>query len=120
MQNYNYNNQSYQNMNYGRQPRNDINQYVFVNGIEGAKAFQMMPNTSIMLMDSDSSTIFMKTSDIQGKCTLRYFKMVEVNEEDLKQPKVEPNYATREELDSLSKKLEILSSKLDKLNKKGE
>ena len=96
------------------------NKYYFVNGIEGAKAFQMLPNTSVMLLDSDSDLIFKKSSDIQGRSTLRYFKMIEVTEDDLKEKPIQPplNFVSREEFDELSKKLDMVISRLEKPAKK--
>ena len=51
----------------------------WVQGIEGAKAFQLMPNTNTMLMDSENDGIFyIKICDSVGMCTLRTFKYEEV------------------------------------------
>ena len=38
----------------------------FVNGIEGAKAFQLRPNQSILLMDSENKKFYVKSSDNLG------------------------------------------------------
>ena len=61
-----------------------LNTYAFVNGIEGAKAFQVQPNQTMMLMDSDQPIVYMKQANALGQSTLRYFKLVEINETDLK------------------------------------
>ena len=60
------------------------NEYAFVNGLEGAKSYQMHPNQTVMLMDSDSPVCFMKTTDNMGKATLRCFKLQEVQESELR------------------------------------
>ena len=60
-----------------RYPQNGI---TWVQGIEGAKAFQLMPNSNTMLLDSENEGIFyIKTSDNVGMCNLRIFKYEEVN-----------------------------------------
>ncbi len=94
-----------------------LNQYAFVNGLEGAKAYQVMPNQTMMLMDSDNPVVFMKTSDSFGKSSLRYFKLVEVKEDDLKvQPQTNPNieYALKADIEALNKKIDEISNKLEK------
>lgn len=98
---------------------NSKNRYEYVNGIEGAKAFQLLPNSSIMLMDSDSPMVFLKTSDNTGRSSLRYFKLLEVTEEDLKQSSsVNANntlYVPMEDFNALNKKYDDLLAKVDSL-----
>lgn len=52
----------------------------FVNGVEGAKAYLLMPNKSIYLMDSDSLNgehpmLYLKKCDSQGICSLEPFEL---------------------------------------------
>ena len=108
-----------QNNQVNQQPQ--MNQYAFVNGIEGAKSFQLNPNQTILLMDSDSPVCYMKTSNGVGQSTLRYFKLTEVTEADLKAQSI-PNdksteYVTKNEFKELSDRFEQL---LEKINKKEE
>lgn len=70
------------------QPQNQIN---WVQGIEGAKAFQLIPSTSTVLMDSENDGIFyIKSCDNVGMCNLRTFKFTEVSN-------AKPEYITRDE-----------------------
>ena len=83
-------------LNYQRPQTNGIN---WVQGIEGAKAYQMMPSSNTILLDSENDGIFyIKVSDNVGMCNLRTFKYEEIGE----QPKTSPvnldNYVTRDEL----------------------
>ena len=108
-----------QNNQVNQQPQ--MNQYALVNGIEGAKSFQLNPNQTILLMDSDSPVCYMKTSNGVGQSTLRYFKLTEVTEADLKAQSI-PNdksteYVTKNEFKELSNRFEEL---LEKINKKEE
>ena len=70
-----YNNQY--SMNAMQQSTNNIN---WVQGIEGAKAFQLAPNSNVILMDSENDGIFyIKTSDNVGMCKLRTFRYEEID-----------------------------------------
>lgn len=64
----------------------------WVQGLEGAKAYQIYPNSSVILMDSENdNTMYIKTSDHVGISKIRTFKYEEVEE-------VQKNYVTREEV----------------------
>ena len=61
---------------FSTQQNNGIN---WVQGIEGAKAWQLAPNSNVMLLDSDTEgRFYIKVSDNVGMCTLRIFDYVEV------------------------------------------
>lgn len=56
-------------------PTNNI---VWVNGIEGAKAWQLGPNSMAILLDSEAEgKMYIKVSDNIGMSTLRVFNYVE-------------------------------------------
>ena len=73
---------------------------LWVQGREGAKAYQLQPSGNAVLMDSENEGIFyIKTSDSVGMCNLRTFKFVEVTEQETK-----PNlndYVKKSELQAL-------------------
>lgn len=109
--------------NYTQTPQNNtqMNQYAFVNGIEGAKSYQVQPNQTILLMDSDNPICYMKMANSMGQSTLRYFKLQEINEQDTRDimnPQSKPidtnNYVLRADFDALSKRLDELSRKIEK------
>lgn len=106
---YGYNPNPYPNNNY-QQPR--ANQYFWVNGIESAKAFQMQPNQNVMLMDNDNPLVYMKTTDGLGKSNLRFFKLVEVTEDELKQSENKPTneYVLKRDFDELVKRIDELTA----------
>ena len=110
MQN-NFNPYQYQNYNQPQQ----FKQYAFVNGIEGAKAFQMPSNQTMLLMDSDKPIVFMKTTDNLGKASLRYFNLLEIDENEVirqYQPKPLPEYALKADFDALNEKIDALINSL--------
>jgi hypothetical protein len=117
---YGYNNYNGYNFNqYPQQPQ--TNQYAFVNGIEGAKAYQVMPNQTMMLMDNDNPICYMKQSNSMGQSTLRYFKLVEVSEQELRgQAQTQSEYVLKSDFDALSKKVEDLLGSISKNQKEGE
>lgn len=89
-----------------------MNHYAFVNGIEGAKSFQLQPNQTIMLMDSDDPICYMKQANNIGQATLRYFKLVEVSEQELRnanQVQSNPDYVLKSDFDVLVKRIDELS-----------
>lgn len=60
------------------QPQNGIK---WVQGIEGAKAWQLAPNSNDILLDSENEGIFyIKISDGAGMCNLRRFKYEEITD----------------------------------------
>ena len=71
----------------------------WVQGLEGAKAYQIYPNSSVILMDSENdNTMYIKTSDHVGISKIRTFKYEEVQQK-------EKEYITRDELMEMLKEL---------------
>lgn len=54
------------------------NGIMWVQGIEGAKAYQLPPNSNVILMDSDDSKFYIKSTDNVGMATLKTFKFEEI------------------------------------------
>ena len=102
-----------QNNNY--QNLSQLKQYAFVNGIEGAKAYPLMPNQMMLLMDADNPILYKKTSDGLGKSTIDYFKIEQINENqvrDILTPK-QPEYALKSDVNAISTKLDELIKSLN-------
>ena len=85
------------------------NNIIWVQGIEGAKAWQLSPNSMAILLDSEAEgKMYIKVSDNIGMSSLRIFNYVEeipsanknvTNNLDLSQ------YVTRDEIKNLVKEL---------------
>ena len=79
------------------------NSIIWVQGIEGAKAYQVTPNSIVQLMDSENDGIFyIKVSDNIGMSTLRTFRYTEI--EQAEEPKPQTNlseYVRKDELQEL-------------------
>jgi len=86
---------------------------IWVQGEEGAKAYMVAPGSSVMLMDSENTVFYLKSSDQSGMpLPLRIFDYTERTSNQPKQPPAphfDPSqYITRDELEN------ILSERLKK------
>lgn len=54
----------------------------FVNGIEGAKGYQLQPNSTVILMDSENSKFYIKSTDNVGMASIKGYKFEEDTVED--------------------------------------
>lgn len=91
------------------QPQTPTNGINWVQGIEGAKAYQLPPNSNIVLLDSDNAGVFyIKTSDNVGMCNLRIFSYVETTGQATTQQTESidmSQFVTRSELDEILKNM---------------
>ena len=73
--------QNYQNPYLNARPTyTQNNGILWVQGVEGAKGYQMTPNSILLLMDSENDGVFyIKSTDNIGMSNLRTFKYSEVN-----------------------------------------
>lgn len=95
---------------------------LWVQGEAGAKSYLVAPNTSVLLMDSEESRFFIKTTDNAGMPTLRTFEYKEVGvnaTEPQKQPEIslDDKYVTRKEYNDLRVKYEELYGLLETATK---
>lgn len=75
----------------------------WVQGVEGAKAWQLAPNSNAVLLDSEiEDRFYIKTSDNIGMCTLRMFNYFEVTDQPQSNTNVDlSEYVKKSELQSL-------------------
>lgn len=72
----------------------------WVRGIEGAKAYQLSPNSNAIILDSENEGIFyIKSTDNIGMCTLRVFKYEEIKQTQSQQVDLS-EYVKKTELES--------------------
>ena len=81
------------------QPQNLIR----VNGIDGAKAYQMNANSTVALFDSNEDIMYIKTTDGAGFPSIRMFKFEEVNETTKSEEK--QDYISRKEFEEFKKEI---------------
>ena len=57
------------------------NSLIKVNGIDSARAYPMLPNSTVVLFDSNDDVFYLKSTDATGFQTIRVFKFAEVKED---------------------------------------
>lgn len=86
---------------------------LWVQGEAGAKSYLVAPNTSVLLMDSENSQFYIKTTDQAGMPTLRTFVYQEVtgatqSAQKQTEENLDDKYVTRQEYNDLRGKYEEL------------
>ena len=101
--------QAYPQQNF--QPQNNQNSGVtWVQGIEGAKAHPVAAGQAVLLMDSDSNCLYLKSADQTGMPTLRIF--------DYKERTNTPTEAKNDDLSAFATKDELKKAISDIKKKK--
>lgn len=100
---------------YQMQPVPQTNQgLLWVQGEAGAKSYLVAPNTTVLLMDSEGSRFYLKSTDNAGMPRLRVFEYSEVSQnaqqaQNSAQINFDDKYVTRKEYDGLQEKyMEII------------
>lgn len=96
-----FNNYPYPTQPQMMQPKQPDNTLIRVTGLEGAKAYQMPPNSTVALFDGGEDLMFIKSTDGAGFPTIRTFRFEPI---DNIQPVT--GQVSREEFDLLRKELE--------------
>ena len=91
------------------------NGLIWVQGEAGAKSYLVAPNTTVMLMDSESEQFFLKSADASGMpLPLRIFKYSEISKSPNKAPEISPmtnnntEYALKSDLEALQSRVEAI------------
>lgn len=106
------------------QPAPQNNQgLIWVSGEVGAKSYLMAPNSTVMLMDSESETFYLKSTDTAGMpLPLRIFDYKERTQNvpqgsQTDSKSLSEQFVTREEYNALSSKYEELLNRVAELQK---
>lgn len=86
-----------------QQPRDGL---IRVTGMDGARAYQMPPNSAVALFDGGQDIFYVKTTDGAGFPTIRAYSFAPLQEQAALQA---PDYVTRTEFNELKEM--ILSGK---------
>lgn len=84
-------------------PQIQTQNLIRVNGIDGAKAYQMSPNSTVSLFDANEDIMYIKSTDGAGFPSIRTFSFTEVKQE-MKQ-EVKQDYISRQEFEDFKKEL---------------
>lgn len=74
-----------------------IDNLIRVNGLEGAKAYQLPPNSNIALFDSNNDIMYIKTTDGAGFPSIRAFSFTPIDDAQ----ETTTDYVQRPEFDAL-------------------
>jgi len=81
-----------------------VNGLVSVTGIEGARAYQLPPNSKMPLFDQDADVLYLKTTDAAGYPTVKAFRF-----EPIETQEPSAGYVTREDFDALVERVDRLT-----------
>lgn len=91
---------------------------LWVQGEAGAKSYLVAPNTTVLLMDSEGSRFYLKSTDGAGMPSLRTFEYKEVLQDASQaqqsaQINLDDKYVTRNEYEALQARYEEMADKLN-------
>ena len=92
------------------------NGLIWVQGEAGAKSYLVANGSSVLLMDSEKQTFYIKSADAAGMPSMRTFDYTERNASVKPSSSAQdaPEYVTRDELNTLTKRLEALEGRKKK------
>lgn len=99
---------------------------LWVSGEVGAKSWVVSPNTTVLLMDSESNHFYIKSSDSAGMPTIKTYEYKEVQKLDTQNTQSVDNSLfdevkkLREEVNILSNQIDILKESKSKKGVKNE
>ncbi len=91
---------------------------LWVQGEAAARSYLVAPNSTVLLMDSDTSRFYIKSADNAGMPSLKVFEYSEVSQNAPKysnsaQTNLDDKYVTRKEYDDLQGKYAEILNRLD-------
>lgn len=114
---YYYQNPYLQNVQMPFQNQQQNNGLIWVQGETGAKSYFVAPNTTVLLMDSESQQFYLKSADPSGMpLPLRVFEYTEMKPEKASESKTMDlsSYATKAEIEPIMAEIEALKRKVNK------
>lgn len=93
-------NQYYNQQNYQQEQAQNL---IRVNGIDGAKTYQMPANSTVALFDSNEDIMYIKTTDGAGFPSIRTFNFVEIKQNE--KSGASQDYISRQEFEEFKKEL---------------
>lgn len=103
-----------------QQPGSNV-QWVYVNGVQGAREQIVQPGQTLWMMDNNDPVIHIKAVDSVGTSTLRSFRLTEISSQEASSAPAAPaidvsQFATRAEVDALSAQLNKLIGEIGGVN----
>ena len=103
------------------------NGIIWIQGEAAAKSYLVAPNNSIVLFDSESQTIYIKSADASGMPSM---KILDYTIRDqtrsngpigaaAQAPITSTDFATHAEIDALTARIDAIKAEMDSMTKKG-
>lgn len=94
---------------------------IWIQGEAGAKSYMVAPNTTAVLFDSESQTIYLKSADATGMPSMRVLDYT-IRDNTPKTPgnavlQQKGDYPTREEFDALKNQINALKERIERSGK---
>ena len=110
---FNANYQPPQMPNYGAQARHSNVDWVYVNGLQGAREQIVQPGCTAWMMDNNEPLIYYKAVDQMGQPTLKAYRLNELEPQSAVQSQPAPQmdlsmFATREDVAAIGAKIDKL------------
>lgn len=90
-------------------------QIIQVHGEDGAKAFALAPNSSVLMMDETDAIVWAKVTDGAGYATLKGFRITPI--ETKVADNTQHEYASKDDVKEVSDQIKSLKERFDKLAK---
>lgn len=107
------------NANFASYPQNQQqnNGIIWVQGEAGAKSYLVAPNTTVVLWDSETQTIYLKSADTSGMPSIKTLDYTIRNENQPIQgiSPTDHNFISRDEFNGLKGEFEALKDELNKM-----
>lgn len=89
-------------------------------GVNGANAYQVAPNSTVVLFDSDEQSIYIKQTDMQGRPSLRILDYT-IRSEAPKNAQnalsgTNTDIPTRQDLNALQGQIDALKKQIERMN----
>ena len=118
---FNANYQPPQMQNYGAQARQSNVDWVYVNGLQGAREQIVQPGCTAWMMDNNEPMIYYKAVDQMGQPTLKAYRLNELEPQSAVQSQPAPQmdlsmFATREDVAAIGAKVDKLIAEIGGMN----
>ena len=118
---FNANYQPPQMPSYGAQARQSNVDWVYVNGLQGAREQIVQPGCTAWMMDNNEPVIYYKAVDQMGQPTLKAYRLNELEPQSAAQPQPAPQmdlsmFATRDDVAAIGAKVDKLIAEIGGMN----
>lgn len=118
---FNANYQPPQMPSYGAQARQSNVDWVYVNGLQGAREQIVQPGCTAWMMDNNDPLIYYKAVDQMGQPTLKAYRLTELEQQGTVPAQPAPQmdlsmFATREDVAAIGAKVDKLISEIGGMN----